>query len=692
MIPPRVVEDEENTFSTRSFLIRYCEEEVEINDIAQFRLELTSELMHDGSPLHLEIRLMFADLTNHGGADRFGEQPDVDSTEFKCVSTAVHRIHGAEQGLHEYSQLVFDEYHFCLANLCIHSTLIDIRFRLRPPVHSPVQNGSSKGDVKSEDISMNAAAWRVPSTQNAALSLTECMFGSCRGAAREQLLLATEAFYETHLKILAKAHASLEAWYDEVVSKCLTEEQKQALGEGKADPEGQPTGMDLLLLPLNGSLQHWLKGNGANSRGHDHSFKSYLTSQLSLNADEKDFARHVALDMNIASCQILGLWHRVLNVMLFASREVGTLLKMPWEQRMSQQWQDCITRQRIQDNVMRPTEDLDETEPVLRALDVYGKAMKQAGGRPVLVEDMTLAGELQPVLFEQRYAHQQKHAGKPMALTNGGLPSTPKTYRGVHLFVLVHGFQGNSFDMRLMKNNLSLVYPDAVFMVSSSNEDNTDGDLNEMGIRLAQEVINFIQDWCPGAALGRLSFVGYSIGGIIVRASLPLLHEYYDKFYTFLSLSVAHFGFMDQQSPIFNSAVYMLTKWRKCTLLEQLCLSDAPELKDTYLAKLCKTKGLEHFQWICLVSSKQDNYSPSKSSRMEMDPAWEKSPSKEVYASMVRSLWGPIQPERVLRIRAHFNLPEKNVDAMIGRVAHIRFIECQPIMRMLIHSYSYLFR
>ena len=28
------------TFSTRSFLIRYCEEEVELGDIGQFRLEL----------------------------------------------------------------------------------------------------------------------------------------------------------------------------------------------------------------------------------------------------------------------------------------------------------------------------------------------------------------------------------------------------------------------------------------------------------------------------------------------------------------------------------------------------------------------------------------------------------------------------------------------------------------------------
>jgi pimeloyl-ACP methyl ester carboxylesterase len=402
--------------------------------------------------------------------------------------------------------------------------------------------------------------------------------------------------------------------------------------------------------------------------------------------------------MNVASCQILSLWHNVLNLMLYSCREVSALLRASWEKRMSEQWSDVIVKYRPQDNVMIPTDDLDEKEPILQPLNVLERAKREQnenGGMPALIEDVTMCSEPQPRLWEQRYRCLKSDPKGGFCIDTmapGMVPSAPKDYRGVHMFVLVHGFQGNSFDMRLFKNNLALVYPDAIFMVSSSNEDNTDGDLNEMGIRLAQEVTNFVADWCPGSSLGRLSFVGYSIGGVIVRSALPHLREFHSKFHTYLSLSVAHFGFMDQQSPLFNSAVWMLTKWKKCTLLEQLALRDAPDLKDTYLAKLCTHKGLEHFKWIALVSSKQDNYSPSKSSRMEMDPAWEKSPSKDVYTSMVRSLWEGIDPERVLRIRAHFNLPEKNVDAMIGRVAHIRFIECQPIMRMLIHSYSFLFR
>lgn len=29
----------------------------------------------------------------------------------------------------------------------------------------------------------------------------------------------------------------------------------------------------------------------------------------------------------------------------------------------------------------------------------------------------------------------------------------------VHVFIMVHGYQGNNFDMRLFKDNLALKYP-----------------------------------------------------------------------------------------------------------------------------------------------------------------------------------------------------------------------------------------
>jgi hypothetical protein len=42
-----------------------------------------------------------------------------------------------------------------------------------------------------------------------------------------------------------------------------------------------------------------------------------------------------------------------------------------------------------------------------------------------------------------------------------------------------------------------------------------------MGTKLANEVHQYIREYCPGNQLARITFVGYSLGGLIVRAALP---------------------------------------------------------------------------------------------------------------------------------------------------------------------------
>jgi len=56
---------------------------------------------------------------------------------------------------------------------------------------------------------------------------------------------------------------------------------------------------------------------------------------------------------------------------------------------------------------------------------------------------------------------------------------------GLHLFVMSHGFQGNSNDLRGLKNQIAHLFPDSLFLMATSNEGKTDGDILEMGDRLA---------------------------------------------------------------------------------------------------------------------------------------------------------------------------------------------------------------
>jgi triacylglycerol esterase/lipase EstA (alpha/beta hydrolase family) len=150
---------------------------------------------------------------------------------------------------------------------------------------------------------------------------------------------------------------------------------------------------------------------------------------------------------------------------------------------------------------------------------------------------------MQPMLFEECYVKSFDHIRSRNAETAKNRLSE-YDYRGVHLFILVHGLNGNANDMRLLKNNIALLFPEAMFLCSCENEEHTEGDILEMGVRLSQEVNTYINQYCPGCSLGRISFVAHSMGGLIVRAALPYLEEHIDKMYNFITLSSPHLGYM----------------------------------------------------------------------------------------------------------------------------------------------------
>ena len=127
-----------------------------------------------------------------------------------------------------------------------------------------------------------------------------------------------------------------------------------------------------------------------------------------------------------------------------------------------------------------------------------------------------------------------------------------------------------------------------------------------MGHRLAQEVHNFIRESCPGKNLGRLTFIGHSLGGLIIRAALPYLEKFKEKMHGYLSLCSPHLGYMYKSSKLFNAGMWVLKKWRKSHCLTQLSMTDEKDLEKTFLFELSKKEGLGWFQSIIFVSSFQD--------------------------------------------------------------------------------------
>lgn len=144
--------------------------------------------------------------------------------------------------------------------------------------------------------------------------------------------------------------------------------------------------------------------------------------------------------------------------------------------------------------------------------------------------------------------------------------------------------------MKLLKNNLCYLYPDTLFLCSSANEDNTDDDIDAMGLKLAGEVMNYINEWVPNKTLARLSFIGHSMGGLIIRAALPYLEEYSSKMHLFMTLSSPHLGYACHSSKIIDAGMWFLKKWKKSLSLTQLSMTEKSNIEDTCLYKLSSKK------------------------------------------------------------------------------------------------------
>lgn len=246
--------------------------------------------------------------------------------------------------------------------------------------------------------------------------------------------------------------------------------------------------------------------------------------------------------------------------------------------------------------------------------------------------------------------------------------------------------------MKLLKNSVSMIHPEAIFLLSKKNENETEGDIEEMGVRLAAEVEEFIDQYCPGSSLGRLSFIAHSMGGLIVRSALPYLEKYKHLMYTYMSLSTPHLGYMYNSSKIIDAGMWVLKKWKGSISLRQLGMTDHSDPKETFLYKLSQKPGLEWFKNIALTSSFQDLYAPFDSARIQICSKATRDTSKgNIYIQMATNLLNKLEIECLYRVDVNFMISNKNIDTFIGRAAHIQFLENKFFMNMLIFRFKEFF-
>ncbi|CAG9316223.1 unnamed protein product [Blepharisma stoltei] len=705
-VMPAGKDESTKIYYTRAFLIRYCEEEVELNDIGYFRTEIDEELNILKKEIFIDVELMFSDLGGEVTPEKAYEMVEEHQLEFKSVAKSKLTLSAGASGMHEFYPLVFSENYFSIANLMVHTSLLDFRYRVLPQISSPKNSKQKLGYT----------------------SFAEYLFKDSKGKPKSYVgAEETDKIYHKYIEMMANSYEKLRNCFLLFTGKCLNQREKESLGPICLPPHLTLPGSQVQVsYPLN--RKNFIDSMNESSAALDYidenkedrpeiSLSSISGLEEERQGSGSRFSERVAshdptkiagmllTDINLMAGQLLQLWHRLLDLVKLAPRPLSTLLQENFSEKFKERWSESIIRNVIKtkDFNLSSDENIGVTHDIVAQQRRQDRVYRTPEPMPIEEEGMLPSPEIHPILFEDiciREINSAINSMHPLSQSTGDsfenfdseISFKQNTlYRGVHLIVLVHGFQGNHFDMRLMKNNIATVHPEALFLCSNSNEDSTEGDIGEMGVRLAQEVMNFISEWCPNKSLGRLSFIGHSLGGLIIRSALPYLEQYSSRMHLYMSFSSPHLGYMYNSSRIIDAGMWLLKKWRKSRCLQQLTMGDNRNMRQTFMYELSTKKGLGWFKQVALVSSFQDQYVPYDSARMEVSQRAANDPDKgEIYMEMASNLLSLMSVDTLYRLDINFKIAEKSLDSFIGRAAHIQFLENQTLMKMIIYRYPEL--
>uniref|UniRef100_A0ABD2X663 DUF676 domain-containing protein n=1 Tax=Trichogramma kaykai TaxID=54128 RepID=A0ABD2X663_9HYME len=184
--------------------------------------------------------------------------------------------------------------------------------------------------------------------------------------------------------------------------------------------------------------------------------------------------------------------------------------------------------------------------------------------------------------------------------------------------------------MRLVKIYLELGLPGQHldFLMSETNKGDTFSDFDTMTDRLVAEILHHIES--GGLAPTKVSFVGHSLGDIIIRSALtrPQLRGLVPRLHTFLSLSGPHLGTLCNTSGLVNAGMWFMQKWKKSGSLLQLAMRDSADVRRSFMFRLSQRSNLQRFKHVLLCGSAQNRYVPLHSARIELCKAADRDPTE----------------------------------------------------------------
>ncbi|GAB2219628.1 hypothetical protein Droror1_Dr00007265 [Drosera rotundifolia] len=692
------IDDSDNSFCTHPFKIRYARQDVLLSVMISFNLSLKIHEVPPKSAIILKFELLYAPLPEKGSELQVFPTSAASTHEFRIPSKAL-------LGLHSYCPVHFDAFHAVLVDTSVHISL------LKSSTHSTHQKLSS--DLHGEERVAGRACNGLGNgySQVAPLNPNEAMLVKALLTSRDILLEETQK--------LGKA-------IGQVID--FTEFMSQ---------------LDDAKLFSHSAGQHL---PSANFEEKPNAFLDFRSNGL-LSSMPYHVLLHAA---DTIGSQIVNLWSIFLNFQRANKSQILEYLCDAWANDRRAEWSIWMVYSKVEmphhyissraeessyyggtrakASALRKLTD-DPAQTAAARAELHRRSVAQMRINSHSIQDMQIFEDPSrvPIVIVDRVVNASRraysgnsyfcyhdHEALPSltelkATTKNSTVDKQQNGRILKIVVFVHGFQGHHLDLRLVRNQWLLIDPKAEFLMSVANEDKTSGDFREMGSRLAQEVTCFVKKKMDkvsrsgGLRSIKLSFVGHSIGNVIIRTALAesIMEPYLRFLHTYVSVSGPHLGYMYSSNSLFNSGLWLLKKFKNTRCIHQLTFTDDPDLYNTFFYKLCKQKTLDHFKNIILLSSPQDGYVPYHSARIELHPASSSDFSKkgQVFLDMLNNcldqIRSPAVEQRVfMRCDVNFNMTfhGRNLNTFIGRAAHIEFLETDIFAKFIMWSFPELFR
>jgi hypothetical protein len=594
---PGMIHDQ--VFKSKTFFVRYCDDDVDLDEIIVFRFELRAELLNYPS-LMVKVRLMMC------------EPSDIldSSTEFKEETSGLVHINFYSQGLHQFVPVTFDRLHMCVLNSTVH--VIPLDFKFRPEGSSFLKD--SRPEFKLVEL------------------LSKCMFQG-KVLNEETKRFAVDSYLKSAWNSVHKINSFLQQWKGNVLPVKGIEEISDELPEDIASAIMQQVQYYAAILnSAELELIQILQKNGSKiARSLMHSYNSLVRDRWG----ESIFSTFTQNKQFMTTCE----------------DELG-----PSHHRIAKK---------------------------IRKSEYY----KTVSPLPVTVTSLFPRPKVHPIIFVDV---SSKLEGRKSDFEVTWLNYLPHN-TDYHLIVFVHGFQANSLDLRCISNQVSLIKSNTMLLCSTRNELKTDGDIEKMGKRLAREVFEYLDDWENSVVPSKISFIGHSLGGLIIRAALPLLERISDKLNFYMTFSTPHLGYIYNSSALVDAGMWFIKKFKKSLAMKQLTMTDSSNLKETLIYCLSQRRGLEWFKHLAFVSSYQDEYAPFESARVQVGLSAETSKKGGIMKEMAENLLSQVTADEIFRIDVDYKIEKAVFDKLIGRAAHIEMLENESMIRMILYCCARFF-